>query len=117
MGKIYSYHLLFLSYLLKCPVDNAGNGISEPQNLKCFGGAYPQTVISPTLERLRTSNFFSLRVAPSKSHATSLKSIRILKTCYSRKFQEAISQVSHYQPATVMVHICVGNDLKRSLLF
>ena len=90
MGKIYSNHLLFLSYLLKCPVDNAGNGISEPQNLKFFWrGAYPQTVIPPTMERLRTSNFFSLCVAPSKTHATSLKSIRISKTCYSRQFQEA----------------------------
>ena len=29
-------------------MDNAGNGISEPQNLKCFWGAYPQTVIPPT---------------------------------------------------------------------
>ena len=43
MGKIYSNHLLFLSYLLKCPVDNAGNGISEPQNLNFFfwGGEHP----------------------------------------------------------------------------
>ena len=58
MGKIYSNHLLFLSYLLKCPVDNAGNGISEPQNLNFLGGSIPQTVIPPTLERLRTSHFF-----------------------------------------------------------
>ena len=44
MGKIFSNHLLFLSYLLKCPVDNAGNGISEPQNLIFFffwGGEHP----------------------------------------------------------------------------
>ena len=42
MGKIYSNHLLFLSYLLKCPVDNAGNGISDPQNLNFFwGGEHP----------------------------------------------------------------------------
>ena len=72
MGKMYSNRLLFLSYLLKCPMDDAGNGISEPQNLKSFWGAYPQMVIPPTLERLRTSNFFSLCVAPSKSHTTPL---------------------------------------------
>ena len=53
MGKIYSNHLHFLSYLLKCPVDNAGNG-------KEFG-ACPQTVIPPTSSRVRTSNFFPLR--------------------------------------------------------
>ena len=53
MGKIYSNHLHFLSYLLKCPVDNAGNG-------KEFG-ACPQTVIPPTSNRVRTSNFFPLR--------------------------------------------------------
>ena len=63
MGKIYSNHLHFLSYLLKCPVDNAGNG-------KEFG-ACPQTVIPPTSNRLRTSSFFPLRT-PSKSYATPL---------------------------------------------
>ena len=48
-GKIYSNHLHFLSYLLKCPVEN---GISKPLNLSIP----PDT---PTLERLRPSNFFS----------------------------------------------------------
>ena len=52
MGKICSNHLHFLSYLLKCPVDNAGNG-------KEFG-ACPQTVIPLTSNRVRTSNFFPL---------------------------------------------------------
>ena len=42
MVKIYSNHLFFLSYLLKCPVDNTGNGISEPINLKIFWGSMPQ---------------------------------------------------------------------------
>ena len=41
MGKICSNHLHFLSYLLKCPVDNAGNGISEPLNLKIFWRSMP----------------------------------------------------------------------------
>ena len=36
MGKICSNHLHFLSYLLKCPVDNAGNGVSEPLKFKNF---------------------------------------------------------------------------------
>ena len=53
MGKIYSNHLHFLSYLLKCPVDNAGNG-------KEFG-ACPLTVFPLTSNRVRTSNFFPLR--------------------------------------------------------
>ena len=54
MGKIYSNHLHFLSYLLKCPVENA---ISEPLNLKIFWGSMPPD--TPTLELLRPSNFFS----------------------------------------------------------
>ena len=66
MGKICSNHLHFLSYLLKCPVDNAGNGVSEPLNLKFSGGACPQTVILPNSDRLPTSNFFPLRT-PSNS--------------------------------------------------
>ena len=41
MGKICSNHLHFLSYLLKCPVDNAGNGVSEPLNLKIFWRSMP----------------------------------------------------------------------------
>ena len=41
VGKICSNHLHFLSYLLKCPVDNAGNGISEPLNLKIFWRSMP----------------------------------------------------------------------------
>ena len=41
MGKIYSNLLHFLSYLLKCPVNNAGNGISEPLNIKIFQGSMP----------------------------------------------------------------------------
>ena len=53
MGKIYSNHLHFLSYLLKCPVEN---GISKPLNLKIFWGSMPPD--TPTLERLRPSNFF-----------------------------------------------------------
>ena len=100
MGKIYSNHLHFLSYLLKCPVEN---GISEPLNLKIFWGSMPPD--TPALERLRPSNFFPLRT-PSKSHATPLKSIRISKTYFSQQFQEAIFQVSdnvHYQPGTFMV--------------
>ena len=38
MGKIYSNYLHFLSYLLKCPVDNTN---SKPQNLKIFWGSMP----------------------------------------------------------------------------
>ena len=98
MGKICSNHLHFLSYLLKCPVDNAGNGVSEPLNLKIFWRSMPQTVILPTSDRLPTSNISPLRT-PSDSYATPLKSIRILKTCFSRQFQEDISQVSCYQPS------------------
>ena len=41
VGKICSNHLHFLSYLLKCPVDNAGKGISEPLNLKIFWRSMP----------------------------------------------------------------------------
>ena len=41
MGKIYSNHLHFLSYLLKGLVDNAENGISEPLNLKVFRRSTP----------------------------------------------------------------------------
>ena len=41
MGNIYSNHLHFLSYLLKCPVDKAGNSISESLNLKLFWGVRP----------------------------------------------------------------------------
>ena len=65
MGKIYPNHLHFLSYSLKCPVDNAGNG------KEFSGGACPETVIPPTSNRLWTSNFFPLRT-PSKSYATPL---------------------------------------------
>ena len=39
MGNIYSNHLHFLSYLLKCPVDKAGNSISESLKLN-FSGEY-----------------------------------------------------------------------------
>ena len=98
MGKIYTNHLHFLSNLLKCPVDNTGNGISEPLNLKISGGACPQTVIPPTLERLRTSNFFSFAYTFKMSNYAPV--IRISETCFSRQFKEATSQVSHYQPAT-----------------
>ena len=41
MGKICFNHLHFLSYLLKCPVDNAGNGVSEPLNLKIIWRSMP----------------------------------------------------------------------------
>ena len=98
MGKIYSNHLHFLSNLLKCPVDNTGNGISEPLNLKISGGACPQTVIPPALERLRTSNFFSFAYTFKISNYAPV--IRISETCFSRQIKEATSQVSHYQPAT-----------------
>ena len=102
--NIYSNHLHFLSYLLKCPVDKAGNSFSESLNLKLFWGVRPHAD-PPTLERLRPSNFFPLRT-PSKSHATSLKSItRISKTSLSRRFLEAIFQVRHYQPETFIVQI------------
>ena len=104
MGNIYSNHLHFLSYLLKCPVDKAGNSFSESLNLKLFWGVCPHAD-PPTLERLRPSNFFPLRT-PSKSHATSLQSIiRISKTCLSRRFLESIFQVRHYQPETFIVQI------------
>ena len=65
MGNIYSNHLHFLSYLLKCPVDKAGNSFSESLNLKLFWGVRPHAD-PPTLERLRPSNFFPLRT-PSKN--------------------------------------------------
>ena len=65
MGNIYSNHLHFLSYLLKCPVDKAGNSISESLNLKLFWGVRPHAD-PPTLERPRPSNFFPLRT-PSKN--------------------------------------------------
>ena len=97
MGKIHPNHLHFLSYLLKCPVDNTGNSISEPLNLKISGGAYPQTVIPPTLECPRTPNFHSFAYTFKISNYAPV--IRIFKTCFSRQFKEAISQVSHYQPA------------------
>ena len=41
MGKICFNHLHFLSYFLKCPVDNAGNGVSEPLNLKIIWRSMP----------------------------------------------------------------------------
>ena len=47
VGKICSNHLHFLSYLLKCPVDNAGNGISEPLNLKIFWRSMPPNCDPP----------------------------------------------------------------------
>ena len=74
MAKIYPNHLHFLSYLLECPVDNTGNGISEPLNLKISGGVCPQTVIPPTLELLRTSNFFPF--------AYTFKNLK-LRSCYT----------------------------------
>ena len=71
MGKIYSNHLHFLLYLLKCPVDNAGNGISEPLKIKIFWGSMPLDGDPPTSDRLRTSNLFPSRT-PSNSYATLL---------------------------------------------
>ena len=68
-------------------------------------------MILPTSDRLPTSNFFPLRT-PSNSYATPLKSIRILKTCFSRQFQEDISQVSHYQPSCHFY----GSDVSRERL-
>ena len=115
--KIYSNNLHFLSYLLKCPVDNAGNSISEPLDLKIFLGKHAPQSSPPNFRAPLALQPFPLCVAPSKSHATSLKSIiQISKTCFSRRFQEAISQFSHYQPETFMVQIRTGNVLKRSLL-
>ena len=47
-----------------------------------------------------------------------IKSIRISKTCFSRQFQEAISQVSHYQPSCNFYGSDISRKLlKRSLLF
>ena len=57
IGKIYSNYLHFLSYLLKCPVDNTK--FQAPKFKNFLGEHAPQTVIPPTLDRLRTSNFFS----------------------------------------------------------
>ena len=74
IGKIYSNHLHFLSYLLKC---------SEPLNLKIFWGSMPPD--PRTFEHLWPSIFFPLRT-PSKSHATPLKSLQISKTCFSQQF-------------------------------
>ena len=39
-----------------------------------------------------------------------IKSIRILKTSFSRQFQEKISQVSHYQPAAFMIRYKQGSS-------
>ena len=73
MSKIYSNHLhFFFSYFLKCPVNNAENSISEPLNLKIFWGSMrPDPLLCSAFGLL---TFFPLRT-PSKSHATSLKSI------------------------------------------
>ena len=47
-----------------------------------------------------------------------IKSIRILKTSFSRKFQDTISQVSHYQTAAFMIRYKQGTSCsKRILLF
>ena len=47
----------FVFFYLKCPAENAGNGISEPLNLKLFGGSMPPD--SPSMGLLRRSNFSS----------------------------------------------------------
>ena len=39
-----------------------------------------------------------------------IKSIRMLKTSFSRQFQEKISQVSHYQPAAFMIRYKQGTS-------
>ena len=39
-----------------------------------------------------------------------IKSMRILKTSFSRQFQEKISQVSHYQPAAFMIRYKQGSS-------
>ena len=102
MGKIYSNNLHFLWHLLKCPVGNAENGISEPLNLKMFLGSIPQDPLLWSAFGLLT--FFPLRT-PYKYQATPLKSIQVSKTCFSQQLHEAISQVNHYQPGTFMVQI------------
>ena len=112
MGKICSNHLHFLSYLLKCPVDNAGNGVSEPLNLKIVWRSMPPDGDPPYFGSPSDFQLFSFAYWPSNSYATPLKSIRILKTCFSRQFQEDISQVSHYQPSCHFY----GSDLSRERL-
>ena len=105
MGNIYSNHLHFLSYLLKCPVDKAGNSISESLNLKLFWGVRPHAD-PPLLWSAFGLLTFSPYVHLQKTHATSLQSIiRISKTCLSRRFLESIFQVRHYQPETFIVQI------------
>ena len=98
MGKICSNHLHFLSYLLKCPVDNAGNGVSEPLNLKIFWRSMPPDGDPPYFGSPSDFQLFSFAYT-FKLYATPLKFIRILKTCFSRQFQDDICQVSHYQPS------------------
>ena len=59
------------------------------------------------------SYHFFLCVHFKKSHAMPPKSIRISKTCFSRQFQGAISQVSHHQPSCNSY----GSDISRKCLW
>ena len=81
-----SNHLHFLSYLLKCPVDNAGNGISELLNLEIFWGSMHSDGDSPLLWSAFGLVYLISFAFTFNSHATPLKSLRISKTFFSRQF-------------------------------
>ena len=104
--KYTTNYCIFLRsfFHVKFPAENAGNGISEPLNLKMFWGSMPAD--PPSLELLRRSNFSSRantfkisRYAPASHQMNSKSKVKFCNVLRPYLGIETISSILVVQMA------------------